>query len=90
LASEQDSRNHVEQDEPPRRLVAIVKALGAQSEADPDQWNVEDDEKCDRQAGSGEIAPREHDDGQDDQKYDHDADGDVGQPVGFPVQAALK
>ena len=42
------------------------------------------------QAGSGEIAVREHDDGQDDQKYDHDADGDVGQPVGFPVQAALK
>ena len=39
---------------------------------------------------SGEIALREHDDGQDDQKYDHDADGDVGQPVGFPVQAALK
>ena len=39
---------------------------------------------------AAEIAVREHDDGQDDQKYDHDADGDVGQPVGFPVQAAFK
>src|SRR3981189_1446313 len=50
------SRTYIEQDEPPRRLVAIVKALGAQGEADPEQRNVENDEDCHRQEGFSELA----------------------------------
>src|SRR6516162_759293 len=86
----QNCRQRVEDEEPPRGLVAIVAALGAEGETDPDQRDVQDDEDRYRQEKELEPVLSNSGQGKQEQNDEDHRRSDHHRPIGFAVQAAVE
>src|SRR5215831_1123657 len=86
----QNCRQRVEHQKPPCGLVAIVEALGAEGETDPDQRDVQEDEDRYRHGEEFEPVFSKRGERKQEQKDEDHRHSDHHRPIGFAVEATLE